>query len=321
MSAKAFNPIEYYTNSLLLMRKFISVILILTLLLPATLSADMGKPTAPKTNLSDMETTTLTGEAVDGSIFSQHTLTVLHYFATWSADCIRELDYMQQAQEAFGSQIAVLGVLHEDGTSTAEACLELFAENGITYPAVHLCDRLSALVGQNSYIPQTFIVDSGGNVVSSFIGTFEDYSVLESLILDLLPNDTLYHTVNFYDGLTGMLIAAKHVVHGGSARPPHPPVHEGYEFVEWKGNYTNVLNDENVEACYQEVVIVVPVLPGDVNGDGAVDVTDATLIIRYSLDLISDDNDFIVDAADYNMDGHIEVGDAILVIRFSMGLD
>ena len=51
------------------------------------------------------------------------------------------------------------------------------------------------------------------------------------------------------------------------------------------------------------------------------DVTDATLIIRYSLELISDENDFIVDAADYNMDGHIEVGDAILVIRFSMGLD
>ena len=47
------------------------------------------------------------------------------------------------------------------------------------------------------------------------------------------------------------VLKVESVVKGDSATPPADPVHTGYRFTGWSGNYTGVTRDENVYATYQ----------------------------------------------------------------------
>lgn len=305
------------------MKKIIPSILVLVLILslmPCAASAvNTPKNNVPalKTNLSGMSTTTLSGTHIDASIFSSHELTVLHYFATWSADCVQEIPLIQEAKYAFGEQVAVLGLLHEDATSTPSAALALFDELGISYPAVHLDSVLTSLVNEYNYIPQTILVDSAGNVVNHFVGTFSDYSTLEAMIESHLPSGEIYYSVQFYDEISGELIKRQRVAQGGSAVPPKPPRHLGYEFTGWDGNYTNVQHNEDVYARYDEVGSL-PVL-GDVDGDGSITFSDALLIARHTLGLAVVGFNF--DVADINEDGNVDFNDAILALRIALEIE
>ena len=61
------------------------------------------------------------------------------------------------------------------------------------------------------------------------------------------------------------------------------------------------------------------VVLGDVNGDGAVDTTDAKLIMQYDLGLI-DETALTLEAADVNGDGAVDTTDAKLVMQLDLGL-
>ena len=58
---------------------------------------------------------------------------------------------------------------------------------------------------------------------------------------------------------------------------------------------------------------------GDVNFDGRINVLDATLIQKYTSDLVNFNAEQIV-AADVDGDGRISVNDANLINKFSMGI-
>ena len=59
------------------------------------------------------------------------------------------------------------------------------------------------------------------------------------------------YTVTFVDGLTGETIDTQIVVAGEDAVAPEAPVHEGYTFVEWDTDFTNVQSDLTVTAVYE----------------------------------------------------------------------
>lgn len=61
------------------------------------------------------------------------------------------------------------------------------------------------------------------------------------------------------------------------------------------------------------------VLPGDANGDGAVDSADALLVMRYSMGLASIDPAYLA-SCDMNGDGAVDSADALLLMRTAMGL-
>ncbi len=67
---------------------------------------------------------------------------------------------------------------------------------------------------------------------------------------------------------------------------------------------------ENEEAAFK---------PGDVNGDGVVDVLDASIVMQKALDLKSFDQDQFK-AADVNNDGKVDVLDVVLIMRYSLEL-
>ena len=57
---------------------------------------------------------------------------------------------------------------------------------------------------------------------------------------------------------------------------------------------------------------------GDVNDDGQVDLSDAIMVIYYTLHVIPDN--FVTDAADLNNDGEVDLSDAITIIYMSLGV-
>lgn len=57
---------------------------------------------------------------------------------------------------------------------------------------------------------------------------------------------------------------------------------------------------------------------GDANGDGAVDISDALLTLRYAMSLVSSVEQ--PEAADVNGDGTVGVDDALMILRAAMGL-
>lgn len=133
-------------------------------------------------NISGFVSETIHGENINGAVFAQKKITVLHYFSTWSAVCINEMEYMQTAADGFPDDIGVYGLLYEDATSTPEACAELMESAGYTYDCIRLDSVLGALVSEYNMIPQTFIVNNQGVVVEHFVGEFENYGQLEQRI-------------------------------------------------------------------------------------------------------------------------------------------
>ena len=59
-------------------------------------------------------------------------------------------------------------------------------------------------------------------------------------------------------------------------------------------------------------------LPGDVNGDNKVDLSDAIMVTYYSLHEVP--SNFNTAAADMNGDGKVDLSDAIIIIYKSLGV-
>lgn len=306
---------------------FISALVVIALIFAAGIpaSAETAANTAATpddldvvgSDISGMSTTNIYGAPVTGSVFAQKELTVLHYFATWSQDCIREMEYMQTALDDFGSSvISVYGLLYEDGTSTPESCAALFQQLSLNYGCLRLDSVLNSLVTVYPYIPQTFLVNSSGIVVAHFPGTFSSVAELEALIAHALGNPSLFHSVSFIDGLTGQLIQRVTVADGASAVPPTPPAHAGHEFSHWDGNYQNVTEDRTVTAIY--VPIGGHYQPGDVDMNGVIGTADAIIALRHTIGIEWYESVLLL--GDMNGDGHITITDVIIILRHATGL-
>lgn len=78
--------------------------------------------------------------------------------------------------------------------------------------------------------------------------------------------------------------------------------------------YGIVLDDVSIDA-----VMGGNLIPGDVNGDGSLNIGDALSIMRHGMGLLQLNGAYL-QAADFNGDGEVNAVDALLVMRASMGL-
>ena len=102
---------------------------------------------------------------------------------------------------------------------------------------------------------------------------------------------------------------------------------KGHSYGEWvvvkKPTTTETGLSERVCAtCGHKEQAVIEPLPerlGDVNGDGAVDTTDAKLIMQFDLGVIAGDA-LILPCADVNGDGTVDTTDAKLIMQYDLGM-
>lgn len=125
-------------------------------------------------NISTLSTVDLYGNAFSGSQFADYTLTVINLWSAWCVPCTIEMPYFQSVHEQYASsRVLVLGVLYEDQSSTVAAGQNVIETNGYTYRTLRQDAVLSQLCSVNGHTPQTFFVDSTGNVVDWKVNKYE----------------------------------------------------------------------------------------------------------------------------------------------------
>lgn len=148
----------------------------------------------------------------------------------------------------------------------------------------------------------------------TFVGWDRDFSAIRS---DLTVNAFYIggegpqlptYTVTFYDW-NGEVLASETVTAGGSATPPADPYRDGYIFLGWDGEYTDVQSNVDVYAVYG--------LFGDANGDDDITIGDAAYILRYVINLV-DMTPEQLQLVDINDDGVVNTGDAAALLSLLM---
>jgi len=82
-----------------------------------------------------------------------------------------------------------------------------------------------------------------------------------------VPPEEINHTVTFVDW-DGTVIDTQIVEHGASAVAPTAVKHEGYTFIGWDKDFTNVTSDLVVIAQYKEIQEEEPIPPTPPTPDG-----------------------------------------------------
>lgn len=161
------------------MKKLISIILALILLaaVPAAAAVSVGSQVGQ--DVSDFFSITLGCETIDGSVFSEYEVSVVTYWALWSADCRAQMAILQQIHEEH-PEYGVFGLLHVDETSTAQAAIDFMAQNGYTF-TVFIPDRVwNAVLSESMYIPESFIISRNSMIVEVWYAAFSGTELLGS---------------------------------------------------------------------------------------------------------------------------------------------
>lgn len=155
----------------------------------------------------------------------------------------------------------------------------------------------------------------------------EHYVFIEQPEAEIIVTENVYfhtltefiptYTVTFLDW-DGTVISEQAVDSGSAAVAPADPERDGYVFVGWDTDFSNVTSNLTVTALY-EVYIPPVTLLGDINCDGNVDSTDALIAMRYSMNLVNITAQGISNG-DMNGDGAVNATDAVLIMRSVMQL-
>lgn len=136
------------------MQKYISIIVILLLL-----SCNPSQLDLSKIKVNDRQ-----GKAVDWKKYEGKTL-IVHFWATWCRDCLKEMPYWVQAKQDLGadsSKVAFVFISDEDTTTV----IPFVKERGYNFDFVQLQGTLKA--ANIISIPQTFVFDKEGKGIASF---------------------------------------------------------------------------------------------------------------------------------------------------------
>jgi cytochrome c biogenesis protein CcmG/thiol:disulfide interchange protein DsbE len=98
----------------------------------------------------------------------QGQVVVVNFFASWCSPCRQEAPAFQQIWNDYqDEEVQFVGIAYKDAASKAQAFLN---EYGLTYPsAVDPGSRTARAYGVTG-VPETYIVDQQGNLVSHYLG-------------------------------------------------------------------------------------------------------------------------------------------------------
>lgn len=296
------------------MKKLLSLLLVVTLafaMIPAASAFDtqdydpigdsFAAVNAPYLTSGGGSSTTNFLTAAD---FASHTITIMNIWDRQCGPCTSEMPYFQQIHEQYASQgVLVVGVSTTWIGATYAQDYTYFVNNGYTYMNVKIDSVIYNIAHNNSYLPQTYFIDSNG-VVIDYIGGGTTYNVLkqktETYLAQYAPT---YYSVSFVDGLTGDTISTQQVKQGMAATAPVPPTHAGYAFTGWDSDFSNVQSNMTVTALYEPVA-----LPGDVDNNGLVNFSDVSMLYIFLIGSVSLSQQGMINA-DYDGNGTPDFSD------------
>ena len=135
---------------------------------------------------SEFSLTTLTGDTLDQSVFSDNKLIMVNYWATWCGPCVGEIpDLVTISEEYADNGFAIIGVL--TGDDDVDGAKQFIADKGVSYPVV-LTEGPFLSYAESIYaIPTTLFFDSNGDMVGSTVvgaKSHDDWTSLIDLLLE-----------------------------------------------------------------------------------------------------------------------------------------
>lgn len=147
-------------------------------------------------NIGEFTTQDIYGETVTQDIFADYDLTLVNLFATWCGPCISEMPELSLLQKDMKEQgvniVAVVldaaynGEIDQSVVATSQELADLIdAEFTFMIPdETNLNGRLNSV----SAVPESFFVDSSGNIVGEpYVGA-RDYDTWKSIVEYELEN-------------------------------------------------------------------------------------------------------------------------------------
>lgn len=139
--------------------------------------------------------TTLAGDPVDETLFTDNSLTMVNVWATFCGYCIREMPDIEQLSKDYADRgfsvvgivgdVAASGVLSDREKATVDSLID---QTGTTYTQLLPGNDVYHMFFQRlRAYPTTFFVDSTGSIVSGPHEGARDYNGWKALIEELLP--------------------------------------------------------------------------------------------------------------------------------------
>jgi hypothetical protein len=190
-----------------------------------------------------------------------------------------------------------------------------------TCTAARVCTRDASHVETETVIadyevvtPPTTSAPGLARCTADFVNEAFETQVLEVELPQLAPT---YYTVTFVDW-DGTVLSTQQVEEGSAAVAPADPVREGWTFIGWDVDFSDISGDLTVTALYEENVPPVTVFPGDVDCNGLVNMADLALAASYVQNSGSVTPQGILNG-DMNGDGAITAADLAALYSLILG--
>ena len=153
---------------------------------PAATPAPEATATATDQDSTKLEfsLTTLTGDTLDQTVFTDNKLVMVNFWATWCGPCVGEIpDLIKISKEYSDKGFAIVGVL--TGDDDTEGAKKFIADQGMSYPVVlpeaFFLDHSDGIYA----IPTTMFFDATGKQIGDTVVGAKSYDDWKGLI-DLL---------------------------------------------------------------------------------------------------------------------------------------
>jgi cytochrome c biogenesis protein CcmG/thiol:disulfide interchange protein DsbE len=137
---------------------------------PRGLSSPLiGRP-APAFELASMDGRTIDSSTLRGRVV------LVNFWASWCFDCIAEHAVLLEAQEQYGPDLVIIGVLYQDTVEDALAFLARYGDGG--WPNLLDADGMLAIDYGVTGVPETFFIGSDGIV------RYKQYGAVTQAVID-----------------------------------------------------------------------------------------------------------------------------------------
>lgn len=172
-------------------KKYLSVILVLLILVTALTSCSQPEAAAPTQESTEANTVAapdFTVYDIDGNEVKLSdylgTPVVLNFWASWCPPCKAELPDFEEKYLTYGDEVQFLMVNLADGArESVETASAFIAQEGYTFPVFYDSKSVAAIEYKIRSIPATYFIDADGSIAANAVGMLDAAALQEGIDL------------------------------------------------------------------------------------------------------------------------------------------